>query len=79
MKKSITLIFAASTLLLAGCCTTHRDHATTKWEYMKVYSIDQANQRTADGWVVAGFSAYIDSPNTQFSQTEIYLLKRPKQ
>ena len=30
MKKSIALIFAASTLFLAGCCTT--PHAT-KWEY----------------------------------------------
>jgi hypothetical protein len=30
MKKSIALIFVASTLFLAGCCTT--PHAT-KWEY----------------------------------------------
>lgn len=30
MKKSIALIFVASTFLLAGCCTT--PHAT-KWEY----------------------------------------------
>jgi hypothetical protein len=30
MKKSIALVFAASTLLLAGCCTM--PHAT-KWEY----------------------------------------------
>ena len=30
MKKSIALMFAASTLFLAGCCTT--PHAT-KWEY----------------------------------------------
>ena len=30
MKKSTALVFAASTLLLAGCCTTLH---TTKWEY----------------------------------------------
>jgi hypothetical protein len=30
MKKNIALIFAASALLLAGCCTT--PHAV-KWEY----------------------------------------------
>jgi hypothetical protein len=30
MKKSIALVFVASTLLLAGCCTM--PHAT-KWEY----------------------------------------------
>ena len=31
MKKSIALLFAASTFFLAGCCTT--PHAT-KWEYI---------------------------------------------
>ena len=30
MKQSIALLFAASTLLLAGCCTTPH---TTQWEY----------------------------------------------
>jgi hypothetical protein len=30
MKKSVALIFAASTLSLAGCCTAHN---ATKWEY----------------------------------------------
>ncbi|MGO8765819.1 MAG: hypothetical protein ACLQSR_11890 [Limisphaerales bacterium] len=33
MKKSIALIFAASTLFLAGCCTTHH---VTQWEYKVV-------------------------------------------
>lgn len=33
MKKSIALIFAASILFMAGCCTTHQEHAATKWEY----------------------------------------------
>jgi hypothetical protein len=30
MKKAIALIFAASTLFLAGCCTTPQ---SAKWEY----------------------------------------------
>jgi protein involved in sex pheromone biosynthesis len=30
MKKTVALILAASTLLLAGCCTTHH---VTSWEY----------------------------------------------
>ena len=30
MKKNVALIFAVSTLFLAGCCTTHN---ATKWEY----------------------------------------------
>ena len=33
MKKSIALTFAASTLFLAGCCTTTH---VTKWEYKVV-------------------------------------------
>ena len=33
MKKTITLIFAASTLLFAGCCTTAH---YAKWEYKVV-------------------------------------------
>ena len=33
MKKFITLTFAASTLFLAGCCTTMH---VTKWEYKVV-------------------------------------------
>jgi hypothetical protein len=36
MKKSIALIFSASTLFLAGCCSMHHGHATTKWEYKVV-------------------------------------------
>ena len=31
MKKSIALVIAASTLLLAGCSSTH--HAAKQWEY----------------------------------------------
>ena len=41
MKKSIALIFAASTLFLAGCCTTHH---VTQWEY-KVVPTSGANRQ----------------------------------
>ena len=71
---------AASTLFLAGCCTAHREHMT-QWEYEKVYSLKDVNKAAADGWVVVGYSQYI---NTQDSITphqliETYLLKRHKQ
>ena len=55
MKKSIALIFAASTLFLAGCCTM--PHAT-KWEY-KVTEMylarEGALQKTIDGLVADGW------------------------
>jgi hypothetical protein len=73
MKKHIALIFAASSLLLASCSTTAH-HA--KWEYQTVYSLAQANQWTDQGWVVAGFSAYVDTGNHDMTA---FLLKRPKQ
>jgi protein involved in sex pheromone biosynthesis len=80
MKKHIALGLVASTLFLAGCCTTH--HAT-QWEYKKVYSIDDANKAAADGWVVADLSAYTRtdtySSGPVVHELEIYLLKRPKQ
>jgi len=78
MKKHIALGLVASTLFLAGCCTTSH---VTKWEYKKVYGIEQVNKWAADGWVVSGFSTFIDTTDsrTPHDTTEIYLLKRPKQ
>jgi hypothetical protein len=80
MKKNIALGLVASTLFLAGCCTTHK---TAHWEYKKVYSIEEANKAAADGWIVTDFSAYsrIDSysSGSVSHDEEIYLLKRPKQ
>jgi len=73
MKKTITLLFAASTLSLAGCSTAHHEHTATRWEYQKVYTVGAVNKAAEDGWVVTGFSTF------DASQTEIYLLKRPKQ
>ena len=57
MKKSIALTFAASTLFLAGCCTTHHavsyDHAV----YHDMTDGD-LNKLGHEGWRVAGFSQY---------------------
>jgi hypothetical protein len=83
MKKHSAFGLVASTLFLAGCCSTHH---VTKWEYKEVYSLDQLNKAASDGWVVAGYSAYtgVDvTPNApiqyQFHDSARYLLKRPKQ
>jgi hypothetical protein len=73
MKKHIALGLVASTLFLAGCCTSH--HAVV-WQYRTVYSIDEVNKMATDGWVAAGFTQYDDSNKiTQQS----FLMKRPKQ
>ena len=46
MKKSIALVFVASTSILAGCCTT--PHAT-KWEY-KVANFDHPRGMSPQEW-----------------------------
>ena len=57
MKKSIAVIIAASTLFLAGCCTT--PHAT-RWEYTVVEpgnpytnqgEVTFLNEKSKEGWV----------------------------
>lgn len=73
MKKHIALVFVAGTLFLAGCCTTSRQ---TQWEYRTVSRIQQINELAAQGWVVAGFSGYVDTGNHDMTQ---FLLKRKKQ
>jgi hypothetical protein len=71
MKKSIALIFVASTLFLAGCCTTH---PTAKWEYKQLHgriSDDNLNKWANEGWSVVCFGT---------DQTgSFYILKRAKQ
>jgi len=74
MKKTAALIFAASTLFLAGCCTTHGP-ASTKWEYKTVYDISQVNQLAGQGWSLAGFSAFHDGGTSG----TLYVMKHPKQ
>jgi hypothetical protein len=79
MKKSIALIFAASTLFLAGCCTTHH---ITKWEYKT--STDYGVQDDArlsklgkDGWILVSCT-FAPKSQTQTSQDEYhYVFKRP--
>ena len=62
MKKFVALTFAASTLILAGCCTVHQGHAATKWEYQIVYNLSDVNKLAEQGWSLAAFSL---NPNNQ--------------
>jgi hypothetical protein len=59
MKKHIALLLVASTLALAGCCTTNR---ATKWQYKTVASssIEVLNTPLAEGWIVVGYTALPD-------------------
>ena len=87
MTRSITLIIAAGSLVLAGCCATH-EHSSSKWEYKTVvlpntavplkpagsgWTSDDAvlNAMLKDGWVVADYR--IDNIDSQW-----FLLKRHK-
>ncbi len=47
MKKAIALIFAASTLLLASCCTTHH---VENWEYKETSDFKEVNALGKAGW-----------------------------
>jgi len=71
MKKSIVLLFAASTLFLAGCCTTH--HAT-KWEYTQAHDFATVQKLAAEGWTLDGFHSFDSSDNGT-----MYILKRRAQ
>ena len=75
MKKAITLIVAASTLWLSGCCTTHH---VSKWEYKQLLpdrgstraTDDALNKLGEEGWSVVG----VGNDNG----VSIYILKRAK-
>ena len=77
MKKSIALIFAASTLFLAGCCTTPH---VTKWEYKvtDMYLSQQGalekkiNDLVADGWEFVSATPKPNDPN----QSAVVVFKR---
>jgi Domain of unknown function (DUF4177) len=47
MKKSLIPIFAASTLLLNGCCTSNH---VTKWEYKVVAGPDDPGKPFPQDW-----------------------------
>jgi starvation-inducible outer membrane lipoprotein len=75
MKKNIALIFAASTLILAGCSTTPHQ---AKWEYKEIEkpsgtaSEDQLNQLGEQGWRVVGATV-------STREIPLYILEREKQ
>ncbi len=73
MKKSIILVFAAGTLFLAGCCTTHHSHAS-KWEYQKVWDFKTVQTLSAEGWTLDGFHSFDTSDSGTY-----YILKRRAQ
>jgi uncharacterized protein YceK len=70
MKKVVALMFAASTLLLAGCSTTH-EHADAKWEYQWAYDYQTVQSLTAQGWTLDGFV-----PSDPNGTGAFYILKR---
>jgi hypothetical protein len=71
MKKYIARIIATGTFTFAGCCTMRQ---TKIWEYREAVSIDEVNQRAAQGWKVESFTA-TDSGSARY---KYYLLKRAK-
>ena len=70
MKQFISIIFVASTVVLAGCSTTQ--HAS-KWEYQTVSSTSDEvlNTPVAQGWRPVGISVTPDG-------NKWFLLKREK-
>ena len=84
IKKSTALVFAASILFLAGCCTTHH---VTKWEYKNLTIVgttpDQSqdhptlNELGKEGWVVVGFTH--EEGDSTHNSYYYYVLKRKVQ
>ena len=79
MKKHIALGLVASTLFLAGCCTTHK---TAHWEY-KTQTLYLAagldptdlNKAAKDGWEFVSATAIPNDPN----QGAVVVFKRRAQ
>jgi hypothetical protein len=76
MKKTIALIFVASTLVLVGCSTTHQ---AGRWEYREAQGIDEVNQLAAHGWTVVGFSTSQFASGQGSGVSQLFILKRLKQ
>jgi hypothetical protein len=68
MKRTFALMVGVSSLLLAGCVTTHQ---VSKWEYKQATGLDTANALGQEGWEMVGFS-YTPAGST------VFLLKREK-
>ena len=73
MRKYITIIFAITGVLFAGCSTPRQ---ATKWEYKEVGYLSEVNKMADEGWDVAGYSAFVDTGNHNYQR---YLMKRQKQ
>jgi protein involved in sex pheromone biosynthesis len=69
MKKHIALGLVASSLFLAGCCTTHQ---ATKLEYQMAGSINEVNEMSNKGWIL------VNVTGTASGQLE-FVMKRQKQ
>ena len=91
MKKYIAVIFAAGTLVLAGCCTASH-HPARAWEYRVVhgwsgpgsYQVDQDESELARQLNEAGIQGYevvssttVPGDGNNKAKT-IVILKRPK-
>jgi hypothetical protein len=74
MKKSVALILTASTLFLAGCCTTHQ---TARWQYQTRANLTdgQLNDLGKEGWKVVG---YTKDETGQFNNST-FVLERKRQ
>jgi uncharacterized protein YceK len=70
MKKAIALLFAVSTLFLAGCSTAH-NHTDAKWEYQWAYDFQTVQSLRAQGWTLDGFV-----PSDLNDSSAVYILKR---
>jgi len=71
MKESATLLFTASTLFLAGCCTTPHP---VRWEYQKVWDFKTVQKLSIEGWTLDSFHTFDASDAGTF-----YILKRRAQ
>ena len=80
MKKHIALGLVASTLFVAGCCTTHH---VTSWEYRTVTSIDDVNRLASKGWTLYQFAPFSSgSVGHELRHSDnilYYVMKHPKQ
>jgi hypothetical protein len=71
MKKSIAIVITASTLFLAGCCTTHRP---ARWEYQRVWDFKAVQKLSGEGWILDGFHSFDSGDSGTY-----YILKRRAQ
>src|SRR5581483_8539961 len=69
MKTAVAVMFAVSSLFLAGCYTNHH---VTKWEYMQRFGMQsdaELNRLADEGWSIVSYSG---------EGQPVYILKRPR-